>query len=58
MREARRVARRLLRILPYKGNRVYQYYLNRLKVNGQRKSQASFFYQRSEERLYTTRRNG
>jgi len=30
-------ARRLLRILPYKGNRDYQYYLDGLKVNGKRR---------------------
>jgi len=31
------MARRTLRILPYKGNRDYHYYLDRLKVNGKRK---------------------
>ena len=31
------MARRLLRILPYKGNRGYQYYLDGLKVNGKRR---------------------
>jgi len=31
------VARRTLRILPYKGNRDYHYYLDGLKVNGKRK---------------------
>ena len=31
------MARRRLRILPYKGNRGYHYYLDGLKVNGKRK---------------------
>jgi hypothetical protein len=31
------MARRELRILPYKGDRDYQYYLDGLKVNGNRK---------------------
>jgi hypothetical protein len=31
------MARRTLRILPYKGNRGYHYYLDGLKVNGKRK---------------------
>jgi integrase len=31
------MARRVLRILPYKGNRDYQYYLDGLKVNGKRR---------------------
>jgi hypothetical protein len=31
------MARRELRILPYKGDRDYQYYLDGLKVNGKRK---------------------
>jgi hypothetical protein len=31
------VARRTLRILPYKGNRGYHYYLDGVKVNGKRK---------------------
>src|SRR5271165_3803444 len=31
------MARRLLRILPYKGNRDYHYYLDGLKVNGKRR---------------------
>jgi hypothetical protein len=36
------MARRLLRILPYKGNRDYQYYLDGLKVNGKRKRLTDF----------------
>jgi hypothetical protein len=35
--EQRRMARRTLRILPYKGSRDYHYYLDGLKVNGKRK---------------------
>src|ERR1700732_1448774 len=31
------MARRTLRILPYRGNLDYHYYLDRLKVNGKRK---------------------
>jgi hypothetical protein len=31
------MARRLLRVLPYNGNRDYQYYFDRLKVNGKRR---------------------
>jgi hypothetical protein len=39
------MARRLLRILPYKGNRDYQYYLDGPKVNGKRRR--LFFHKRN-----------
>jgi hypothetical protein len=48
------MARRTLRILPYKGNRGYHYYLDGLKVNGKRKR--LFFT--SEEESKRNLRNG
>ncbi len=49
------MARRELRILPYKGDRDYQYYLDGLKVNGKRKR---LFFKTEKEALEELKKRG
>lgn len=53
--EPKRMARREFRILPYKGDRDYQYYLDGLKVNGKRKR---LFFKTEKEALEKLKKRG
>ena len=53
--EPKRMARRELRILPYKGDKDYQYYLDGLKVNGKRKR---LFFKTEREALEELKKRG